>query len=149
MEYISDKLIKLIENNAKQLSTNWLKDVRNHPTTPTYHAYDERELYDRAFDVYSRLSKWISRETSKEEIYEHFFALGVQRRKEGFAVSEVIQALIITRRHIWLKVMSEGFLDTALDMYKALELNNRVILFFDRAIHFTALGYESTNGEGS
>jgi hypothetical protein len=145
MEYISDKLVNLIENNARQLSTNWLKDVRNHPTTPTYHEYDEKELYDRAFDVYSRLSKWISKETSKEEIYDHFFALGVQRRKEGFALSEVIQALIITRRHIWLKVMSEGFLDTALDMYKALELNNRVILFFDRAIHFTALGYETTD----
>jgi hypothetical protein len=142
MEYISDKLVELIEKNAKQLATNWLNDVRKHPSTPTYHVYDEEELYNRAFDVYSRLSKWISKETSKEEIHRHYIALGLQRRREGFALSEVIQALIITRRHIWLKVMSEGFLDTALDMYKALELNNRVILFFDRAIHYTALGYE-------
>ena len=142
MEYMSDKLVELIEKNAKQLSINWLSDVRKHPNTPTYHEYDEEELYNRVFDVYSRLSKWISRETSKEELYEHYSALGLQRRKEGFALSEVIQALIISRRHIWLKVMSEGFLDTALDMYKALELNNRVILFFDRAIYYTALGYE-------
>jgi hypothetical protein len=143
MEYMSDKLVTLIEKNAKQLTTNWLNDVRKHPHTPTYHEYSEEALYNRAFDVYSRLSKWIFRETSKNDIYKHFFALGVQRREEGFALAEVIQALIITRRHIWLKVMSEGFLDTALDMYKALELNNRVILFFDRAIHFTALGYET------
>jgi hypothetical protein len=142
---MSDKLVKLIEKNAKQLSNNWLSDVKKHQHTPTYHTYNEEELYNRAFDVYSRLSKWISRETSKEAICKHFFALGVQRRKEGFAVSEVIQALIITRRHIWLKVMSEGFLDSALDMYKALELNNRVVLFFDRAIHYTAVGYESEN----
>ena len=145
MEYMSDKLVKLIEKNAKQLTKNWLTDVRKHPHTKTYHTYNEEELYNRAFDVYSRLSKWISRETSKEEIYKHFFALGVRRRKEGFTLSEVIQALIITRRHIWLKVMSEGFLDTALDMYKALELNNRVVLFFDRAIHYTALGYETVD----
>jgi hypothetical protein len=145
MEYISDKLVTLIEKNAKQLTENWLRDVRKHPSTPTYHKYDEKELYDRAFDVYSRLGKWISRETTKEDIYKHFYALGVQRRKEGFALSEVIQALIITRRHIWLKVMAEGFLDTALDMYKALELNNRVVLFFDRAIHNTAVGYEKMN----
>jgi hypothetical protein len=145
MEYMSDKLVKLIEKNAKQLSINWLSDVRRHPDTPTYHKFNEEELYNRAFDVYSRLSKWISKETSKEEIHKHYFALGIQRRKEGFALSEVIQAMIITRRHIWLKVMSEGFLDTALDMYKALELNNRVILFFDRAIHFTALGYENVD----
>lgn len=144
MEYMSDKLVKLIEKNAKQLSTNWLSDVKKHPHTPTYHTYNEEELYNRAFDVYSRLNKWISRETSKEEIYRHFFALGNQRHKEGFALSEVIQALIITRRHIWLKVMSEGFIDTALDMYRALELNNRVVLFFDRAIHYTAVGYENS-----
>jgi hypothetical protein len=143
MEYMSDKLVELIEKNAKQLTTNWLNDVQKHPQTKTYHTYDPEELYNRAFDVYSRLSKWISRETSKEDIYKHFYALGVQRRKEGFAVSEVIYAMIITRRHIWLKVMSEGFLDTALDMYKALELNNRVVLFFDRVIHFLAIGYES------
>ena len=142
MEFISDKLVKLIEKNANQLSKNWLNDVRKHPQTKTYHHYNEDELFNRAFDVYSRLSKWISKETTKEEIYKHFFALGVQRRQEGFPLSEVIQALTITRRHIWLKVMSEGFLDTALDMYRALELNNRVILFFDRAIHFTAMGYE-------
>jgi hypothetical protein len=142
MEYMSDKLVELIEKNAKQLSTNWLSDVRKHPDTPTYHKYNEKELYNRAFDVYSRLSNWISRETSKEEISKHYQALGIKRRKEGFALSEVIQALTITRRHIWLKVMSEGFLDSALDMYKALELSNRVILFFDRAIHYTALGYE-------
>jgi len=145
MDYISDKLVNLIEKNAKQLTKNWLSDVRKHPHTKTYHTYNEEELYDRAFDVYSRLSKWISRETSKEEIYKHYFALGVRRRKEGFALSEVIQAMIITRRHIWLKVLSDGFLDTALDMYKALELNNRVVLFFDRAIHFTALGYETND----
>jgi hypothetical protein len=143
MEYISNKLVELIEQNAKQLSTNWLNDVTKHPDTPTYHTYDEEKLYNRAFDVFSRLSKWISKETSKEEIYEHYFALGVQRCHEGFALAEVIQALIITRRHIWLKVMAEGFLDTAVDMFKALELNNRVILFFDRAIHYTAQGYES------
>jgi hypothetical protein len=41
--------------------------------------------------------------------------------------------------------MTEGFLDTALDMYKALELNNRVILFFDRAILYTAVGYEKAD----
>jgi hypothetical protein len=142
MEYISNKLVQLIEKNADHLTNSWLSDVQKHPQTPTYHTYNEKKLFNRAFDVYSRLGKWISKETTKEEIYQHYLAMGMQRRKEGFALSEVIQAMIITRRHIWLKVMSEGFLDSALDMYKALDLNNRVVLFFDRAIHFIAMGYE-------
>jgi hypothetical protein len=68
--------------------------------------------------------------------------LGAQRREEGFSLAEVIQALIIARRHIWLKVQSEGFLDTILDLNQAMELSNRVVLFFDRAIVYTAVGYE-------
>ncbi|TFG91783.1 MAG: hypothetical protein E4H15_05165 [Syntrophobacterales bacterium] len=72
--------------------------------------------------------------------------MGAQRRKEGFALSEVIQALITTRRYLWLKVLSDGLLDTALDLHKGLDLNNRVVLFFDRAIYFTAKGYEKGKG---
>lgn len=145
MEYISDNLVKLIERDADQLTNNWLSNIKTHPTTPTYHAYDEKKLYQRAFRVYSQLGKWISRETSKADIEKYYTALGRQRRQEGFALSEVIQALIITRRHVWLKVLSEGFLDTVLDHHQALELNNRVILYFDRAIFFTSLGYEKAD----
>jgi len=145
MKFISDELVKLIERNADQLTNSWLRDVQKHASTPTYHTYDNKKLYQRAFEVYSQLGKWISRETTKKDIAEHYTALGSQRRKEGFALSEVIQALIITRRHVWLKVLSEGLLDTALDLYKALELNNRVVLFFDRAIFFTITGYENIN----
>ncbi len=145
MEFISDKLVKLIERDADQMTKNWLSNVQKHPATPTYHIYDKKKLYQRAFRVYSQLGKWISRATSKEDIAKYYTALGKQRQQEGFALSEVIQALIITRRHVWLKVLSEGLLDTALDHHQALELNNRVVLFFDRAIFFTSLGYEKTD----
>lgn len=143
MRYISDRLVTLIEKNADQLTKDWLSEVRKNPATPTYHTYDEKALYKRAFDVYSRLSKWISKETTKEEIARHYIDLGFQRRRENFALSEVVQALILTRRFLWLKVLSEGFLDTALELYKALQLNNRVILYFDRAIYYITLGYET------
>jgi hypothetical protein len=85
----------------------------------------------------------MSNETSKEDIKKIFMALGKRRREEGFALSEVIQALTITRRHLWLLVRSEGLMDTALDLYQAIDLINRSVLFFDRAIYFTAVGYET------
>ena len=140
--FISQKLVEMIERDADKLTVRWLEDVRKRPEAPTYHTFDSDELYRRAHLVYSQLGKWISYETSKDEIAAHYTALGGQRRKEGFALSEVIEALILTRRYIWLKILSDGFLDTALDLHKAMELNNRVILFFDRVIYYTALGYE-------
>ncbi len=136
------RLVKLIESHADELSRNLLQDLRKRDSTSTFHTHDEKEIYERAFNVYSHLGKWISRETTKEEIAKHYTALGAKRRKEGFALSEIIQALIMTRRHLWLKVLAEGFLDTALDLNQALDLNNRVMLFFDRAIFYTAVGYQ-------
>ncbi len=139
---VSRRLVNLIESHADELSRNLLLDLKRHVATPTYHDYDKMELYERAFNVYSHLGKGISQETTMEEIASHYTALGAQRRREGFELSEVIQALIMTRRRLWLKVMEEGFLDTMLDLNQALELNNRVILFFDRAIYYAAAGYE-------
>ncbi len=136
------RLVKIIESHADELSRNLLQDLRKRDSTSTFHTYDEKEIYERAFNVYSHLGKWISRETTKDKIAKHYTALGAKRRKEGFALSEIIQALIMTRRHLWLKVLAEGFLDTALDLNQALDLNNRVMLFFDRAIFYTAVGYQ-------
>ena len=140
---LSRKLVDLVERNADMLTKRWLNDVKKHPGTGTYHTYDESQLYQRAFSVYSQFDKWMSHETTKEDIENIYTALGKQRRQEGFALSEVIQALTITRRHIWLLVSSEGLLDTALDLYQAIDLINRSVLFFDRAIYFTAVGFET------
>jgi hypothetical protein len=140
--HISQKLVDLIERNAQELTSAWLEDVRKEVHLPTYHRFENTELYQRAFKVYSQIGKWISRETSKEEIARDYMALGAERKKEGFALAEVIQALILIRRNLWKKVMGEGLLDTTLDLYQAMELNNRVERFFDRAIYFTAVGFE-------
>jgi len=139
---IFQKLVDLIERNAAELTNNWLADVRREMSLTTYQKFDNIELYNRAFRVYSQLGRWISRETTKEDIARDYMALGAERRKEGFALSEVIHALILIRRNLWKKILGEGILDTTLDLYQAIELNNRVILFFDRAIYYTAVGYE-------
>ena len=139
---VSQKLVNLIERNAAELTNSWLADIRKDPNTLTYRQFDRTAVYERAFRVYSQLGKWISHETSKEEVAKDYRALGEERRREGFALSEVIQALILIRRNLWRKIMEEGLLDSTYDLYQAIELNNRVSLFFDRAIFYTACGYE-------
>jgi hypothetical protein len=142
--YISDRLVEMIERSADELAGRWLEDVRKRPETPTYHTFDPDLLFDRVRSVYSHLGRWISRETSEEEISSYYESLGSRRRSEGFALSEVMWALVITRRHIWYKVLSEGFLDTSLELNQALELNNRVVLFFDKAAYYLCVGYEKS-----
>lgn len=135
-------LISLIDNNIDELTQNWLRIVRNHQITRSYGAFEDKELYDRAHKVYNQLSRWIAGEFTKGDIASYYTALGALRRREGFPLAEVIRALIVTRRVLWFKVQAEGFLDSAVDAELALLLNNRVVLFFDRAIYYTTSGYE-------
>ena len=142
---LSRNLVKLIERNADRLAKRVLEDIKKHPGTPTYRTFDDAEVYQRAYQVYSHFGDWISNGYTKEDVKNLYMALGEERRQEGFALSEVIQALIITRRHIWLLVDSESFADTAFDLRMALDLVNRSVLFFDRAIYYAALGFETTD----
>ncbi len=143
----SKRFVDLIERNADSLTKAWLKDVRAREEMPTYRIYDEAQLYDRAFRVYSQLGRWISQKTTKQNIQAYYTVLGAERFREGFRLPEVVQALTLTRRHLWLKILFEGLLDSAMDLYAAMDLNNGVVLFFDRAILFTIQGYEAERGK--
>jgi hypothetical protein len=138
----SRRLVDLIERNADELTTNYVEDIRRDPRMPSYQGFDQKEIYRRAFRVYSQLGKWVSNETTKDEVKSYWTALGRQRHREGFPFSEIVLSLCHIRRLLWLKIQAAGLLDTALDLYQAMDLQHRVLLFFDRAIYNAAVGYE-------
>lgn len=138
----SRKLVDLIERNADELTTSYVQDIRRDPRMPSYQGFDQKEIYKRAFRVYSQLGKWVSHETTKEEVRSYWTALGRQRQREGFPFSEIVLSLCHIRRLLWTKIQAAGLLDTALDLYQAMDLQHRVLVFFDRAIYYAAVGYE-------
>jgi hypothetical protein len=131
-----------IEKHREELTRNWLRIVRNHQLTRSYGAFDEDKLFERASNVYLQLSRWLRREITKDDLETMFTNQGTTRRREGFFLAEVIRALIVTRRVLWFMLQAEGVLGKVLDAQVALELNNRVVLFFDRALYFTTVGFE-------
>ena len=141
---ISQSLIELIEKNAEKLANQWLKDVTENLHTPFYHNFNPDHLYERSLNMYKRLGHWLSIQTPKEETAKFFKKYGQDRLREGFPLPELIYSFILFRRHLWLYILHVGFLDSAYELRRALELNNRVILFFDRAVHNIALGYEES-----
>jgi len=138
---LTRRFIKMIETRADKVAKLWLKEVRQSRYTPTYHTFPEEELFERAMAVYERLGYWLSPETKKEEIRHFYMNLGQRRYHEGFRLEEVVMALILLKRYLWLEVLSEGLTTTNLELYQALELNNQVVLYFDRAIYYTIVGY--------
>jgi hypothetical protein len=138
----SRKLVDLIESNAHELTASYVLSIQRDPRMPRYQGFDQKEIFQRAYRVYSQLGRWVSHETTKEEMKNYWTALGRQRKKEGFPFSEIVLSLCHIRGVLWEKVQAEGVLDTVLDLYQAMDLHQRVVLFFDRALYFSAAGYE-------
>ncbi|MHB8780199.1 MAG: RsbRD N-terminal domain-containing protein [Candidatus Geothermincolia bacterium] len=139
---VTRRFVKLIETRAEKIAKLWLKEIKQSKYTPTYHTFPEETLFERALAVYDQLGYWLSPETKREEIRLFYMDLGRQRFEEGFRLEEVLMALILLKRYLWLEVMSEGFVSINLEVYQVMELNNRVVLYFDRAIFFTTVGFQ-------
>lgn len=135
------RLVRLIEQDAQQLAAAWLKDVKKNTKLPSYHDFDDKDLFNRAQQVYGQLSKWIAWETSRDDVAAQYTEHGAQRHQQQFQLSEVVQALILMRVHLWRKVLAEGLLDTAEELNQALELNTQIVRYFDRAIYYTIIGF--------
>jgi hypothetical protein len=138
---ISEKIVLLIKENAKLLTNRLLQDLYAREETIHYRNLDRDLLYQRVYDVYSRLDAWLQGNKVKGEVRNHYIDLGRQRYHEEIPLEETVMALMLIKRHLWLFVNESNFLDSSFLLNQALEFNNRVVLFFDRAIYFTTIGY--------
>ncbi len=138
---ISQSMVDLIEKNADVLAKQWLKDVRKNVNTPFYHTYEQDRLYStRLRDVQEPRRSGLTFKPRKSKRPNFTGNTAASAAREGFPSPELIYSFILFRRHLWLFILHAGFFDTAYDLLRALELNNRVILFFDRAMHNMAIG---------
>jgi len=141
-DMISEKMIAMIKDNADELTKRLCKDLLSREETKSYRKLNEELVCERVFDVYSRLDSWLARDKKKGEIQDHYTKMGKKRFQEGIPLVEVVMALMLIKRHLWLFVLEKHFFDSSYEFQQALEFNNRVVLFFDRAIYFTTMGYE-------
>lgn len=79
--------------------------------------------------------------------------MGRVRFRENVPVSELVYALVITKRHLRRYIREHGLIESTdriaheellpLDLYSVQELNYQVGDFFDRALYHLARGYEA------
>ncbi len=138
---LTRRLVALIEDHADELTARIVRVVREDPRTSEYRRFDDEDLGRRAHSVYADLGRWLW-ETSEEPIEEEYFRLGQKRRGEGIALSQVVMALLLTRRNLWQFIDAQGA-DSILELRQQLDLELLVVRFYDRAIYHTVRGYEA------
>jgi len=141
---LSDALVALIQDHAHELTKLWFDEVRNNPTTHSYSKIDPDPLFSRGFTAISQFGRWLKGHEADEEVRVFYRALGRERKSQGFAVHEVMSSLSLLRKHVWTYARSQGMWASPIDVYRALELDRRIALFFDKAVYHMALGFAET-----
>ncbi|MBN1339618.1 MAG: NUDIX hydrolase [Bacteroidales bacterium] len=140
--FLSDRLVGLIEDNAEIIASRWLNDVRVNPSTPTYAKVEPAHAMERILLVLRQFRKWLSGLHDETEIRRYYRRLGAERKAEGFALSEILSAFSLVRKHIWEFALSQKMWTSTIDIYMSLELERRMLIFFDRASFYAARGFE-------
>jgi hypothetical protein len=142
VDFLSAKLIRVIEKNVELISGYWLDDVRTNHTTPTYAKFDLEASFSRNKTVIRQFRRWLEGKFSNQDIRNYYQKLGKERKKEGFPLSEVLSAITLTRKHLWEFALTHGMWDRTLDIYMTLELEKNMMLFFDKVTYHVSLGFE-------
>jgi len=140
---LSDRLVQVIEDNAAPISRIWIEDVTSNHSTPSYHHFDRKRLFSRVHTILSQFGKWLGGGYNDRDIHDYYTDMGRERRREGFHLGEILSALSLIKKHIWEFALSRGMWQKTIDIYMALELDRRIVIFFDKASFYTARGYES------
>jgi len=63
-------------------------------------------------------------------------------------LDELISAISLLKKHIFRFTSSMGVWSRPVEIYRVLELGERLVYFFDRATYYAVAGYGKKTGEG-
>jgi hypothetical protein len=74
--------------------------------------------------------------------FREFYIMGKQLKKENISLKDILSAIALSRKCIWIQAIEKNILHSPLEVYTMLEINNRIILFYDKISYFLIKGYE-------
>jgi len=135
------RLLRLVETHSDALAAGLLQKTQNSPLLPGYRNVPPGELEQRVYEIYRHLADWLLGK-SELDIEERYLEVGARRARQGVPLSQLIWAIILTKRNLWDFLEREAVLDRPAEIAGELEVEQLLDQFFDRAIYYAAVGYE-------
>jgi len=137
------RLIQLIEAHADNLAEGLMHKLKkSEQCSDLLHKVPPDEVKRRTYEIYRHLGDWLVGKT-ETEIEERYIGLGVRRARQGVPFTNVLWAISATKEYLWEYLQQEGLLEEPVEFFGEMELLQSLERFFDRAIYFAAIGYES------
>ena len=138
---ISQRLLRLVQQNADRLTNDLIAEVRRDPRTAAYHKLSEEDLHERALDLFHNLGQWLSSRT-EFAVQTRYEAFGRRRYQEGIPFSQVFFALTTAKGILLNFIRGAAAAESAAEPPLEYDLALAISQFYDKALYHAAAGYE-------
>ena len=135
------RLVRLIESHADALASGLEERVQSSSQVCHFRTIPPHELRERVYEIYRHLGEWLLGK-NELDIEHRYRQIGLRRAVQGIPLSEVVQAIVLTKENLWEFLKSEAVMDRAVEIMGELELLQMLEMFFERTIYYAAVGYE-------
>lgn len=139
---------KFIERFHEEIKEAFLEDTFQKREILSDHPLGRKILEELSDNVLTEFTVMIDRRTSVETVADRYIQLGIQCCLDGVSFSEMVRALVLLKRHIWIFFQESNFAGQPFDVRSIVALNNRTTLFFDRATYYFLKGTEQAECRG-
>jgi len=139
---IALRLVRLIESHSEELTESLIHKLERSSRAADLQRAPKDEIRERAREVYRNLSDWLLTKT-EDDIERVYTPLGRHRAEQGIHLSALCWGLMMTEENLWDFLEMEGMREKPLEILGGFELLRLMDSFFDQAIYFATLGYES------
>lgn len=130
-----------VQDHGEEIASMWLHDLRHSAQTPSYGVVSDEELVNASEFALTQVDEYFSGKPSDSDTGEFFHRLGATRAAQGLPLPELISAILLLKREIWMSARTHGVWESAMDLQRAVDLNRELGRFFDRAVYYSAAGY--------
>jgi succinate-acetate transporter protein len=132
---------KFVQEYGEEIASMWLEALRISPQTPSYGVVSDEELVTASEFALTQVQEYFSGKPSEADIGAYFHRLGATRAAQGLPLPELISAILLLKREVWMSARTHGVWESAMDLQRAVDLNRELGRFFDRAVYYATAGY--------
>ncbi len=130
-----------VQDYGEEIADMWLQALRISPQTPSYGVVSDEELVTASEFALTQVEEYFTGKPSEADIGSFFHRLGATRAAQGLPLPELISAILLLKREVWMSARTHGVWESAMDLQRAVDLNRELGRFFDRAVYYASAGY--------
>jgi ADP-ribose pyrophosphatase YjhB (NUDIX family) len=134
---LSNILIKIIDKDREEITRRWADEVKS--AIPSL---------ERHMSMLRGINKVVLQGVKdgledKKKHFEsrQFIEAGSKMRRLDIPLPDILNALALSRKNIWMHVIRQRILSSPVEIYSTLELNNRIIFLYDKVNYYITEGY--------